>query len=433
MDFTQTLMNLRHGALTAAGWLYHFTSQSYLPPFNSDCAAIPVDWLYSERYDGHYDELVAIWSKTLAKANKLYTEYLMTSKDTYMNPQIVRLANTTGAIDAIRQDLIRCGFELEFHSLNGATRDGEIDYDADPDWDILHADAEVQWLEASWDEIKQYYNSDDFLYPFIEHIMQKYPCVEVIKRDTSGAIRSIIMQYLESGLNSYVDDVTPNLLENDPGRYYPKLESDFNLHTSETTEQYIELGDDSSVRGGELRTLGALTPLTFLSVADDVLSCNTFEVAENCSFHIHLSVPDVKHSYSAAMQAELTGYLLNNINRMPDRVQRRLKSHACVQYARLRLSTDKYTAVHYHKRLGTWEFRLFGNIDSYEDAQQCLILAIEAMRHAYRVKLELTPSIVRLRNIEAIGNVADEMIKNNRSYSHAVKLLNTRIYKQETA
>jgi len=176
-----------------------------------------------------------------------------------MNDQIVRLANTGSALQAIREGLIRCGFELEFHAVDGITEDENGDC-GDPD------------------------------------------CEDCTCNDSA---------------------TTPE---------------------NHITVTNVEVGTDSSVRGGEARTIGALTPTNFMVAAKALFGGYDFEIETNCSFHIHLSVPGVRHTYGRSLQAEMFAYLLANTARLPDAVKERLNSSA-IRYCKFQLSTEKFTAV----------------------------------------------------------------------------------------
>jgi hypothetical protein len=221
-----------------------------------------------------------------------------------INPAIVKLAQTGSALQAIRDGLIRCGFELEFQALNGMTREqaGECDGDHDDD-------------------------------------------------------------------------------EGCPDPYEGEIRA-----------PYIEVGDDSSVSGGEIRTVGALTAQEFMAAASALFDRHDFRIDEGCSFHIHLSVPGVKHNYGQLLQGEMQAYLLANQDRLPKSVRQRLKTKA-IRFCSFKLDSDKMRAVHGHPQR-TWEFRLFGNVQSKQDAWRCLLLAIDALRHAYQVRLKLKTGLI---------------------------------------
>lgn len=237
-----------------------------------------------------------------------------------MHAQMKQLALTTSALDAIRQGLIRCGFELEFHAVNGVSEDEDADCD---------------------DECDRPSPADEISAP------------------------------------------------------------------------HIEVGSDSSVRGGEVRTLGALTPQEFMAAAIALFKGHDFEIDTGCSFHIHLSVPGIKHTYGERLQAEMMAFLLDNQDRLPASVRKRLKSDA-IRFCHFKISSDKFTAVHGHPQK-TWEFRLFGNVTTAVDAWRCLLLAIDAMRHAYRVRCNLTKSMVSVDEILDFDALAAAAVRDSRS------------------
>lgn len=264
-----------------------------------------------------------------------------------MNVNIRKLAQSQNALDAIRQDLIRCGFELEFHACNGMERGDlqsqdprEIDDDGDPigEWD----DSEGFGIQAP----------------------------------------------------------------------------------------HVEVGDDGSVRGGEVRTVGALRPMEFMKAAEALFSKHDWEIDSGCSFHIHLSVPEVIHTYSKSIQAEMMAFILANQTRLPESVRQRIKGKQ--EYFRFEISTDKYRAIHRHSQK-TWEFRLFGNVTSTLDAWRCLLLAIDTLRHAYRVRLRLTPALITVDSFEAFTNLAQESIKHGRSLTQQIRFNKVVLKKQQSA
>lgn len=250
-----------------------------------------------------------------------------------MNDQIVKLANTQSALHAIRSGLIRCGFELEFHSVDGISEDDSGNC-GDPD----------------------------------------------------------------------CEDCTCNSGDRPSDRISVKN---------------VEVGSDSSVRGGEARTIGALTPNEFMAAARALFGGYEFEIETNCSFHIHLSVPGVHHKYGAALQAEMFAYILNNIGRLPQSVQDRLNSSS-IRYCKFELTPEKFTAVHGHS-LHTWEFRLFGNITTALDGWKCLLLAIDALRHAYRVRLRKTDPMAGKEFSTEPTRYATKVLKEKSSLALAVR------------
>jgi hypothetical protein len=329
------------------------------------------------------------------------------------NQKIQDLASAPSAIAAIRQDLIRCGFELEFQKLNGVNSEsgGEIDFDGEVDRDLLSSRSSEALGELDEDEEVLAHMGSDASDVFEAINKLTGFCIQqVIGSLKSGPLRDKLECAWDSACSDWRDAWEENELDTNPEDYYPSKEAEVydSLETNGLTRALIDCGDDQSVKGGEIRTVGPLKPMQFLSASQDLLENNDFTVDTGCSFHIHLSVPGVKHSYGVALQAEMTAYLLDNIKRLPHSVRNRLSSESCSKWAKLRLSTDKFTAVHFHGQ-GSWEFRLFGNIDDSSDARRCLILAIESMQHAYRVKLGMTKALVVSKESDRFAAMAMEV------------------------
>lgn len=159
--------------------------------------------------------------------------------------------------------------------------------------------------------------------------------------------------------------------------------------------ELLDVGTDGTVRGFEIRTVGALTIPNFMRALDVVFAPGvTHAVDIGCSFHLHIGLTSGKLPYSAKVQAAMYEYLLMNIDKVPEKVRTRWSTLAtggtsgsgreASQYFRLDLHHTKYTFVNSHG-LGTWEFRCFGNVDNKKDALACLRLAIGAMRYAAQV------------------------------------------------
>jgi len=142
---------------------------------------------------------------------------------------------------------------------------------------------------------------------------------------------------------------------------------------------------DNSVKGPEITTLGGCSYTDFCE-ALDMLMRNWMVVDKHCSFHIHLSLPGVKHSYGKRFQQSMLEYILAHQKEVPACVKQRWQDHEWVaKYYGFTLDDDKYRFVAF--RGMTWEFRCFGNVSTVKDAMTCLDLAIRAFQHAYRVKL----------------------------------------------
>ena len=295
------------------------------------------------------------------------------------------IVNTTSPIQLLKQ--FRMGFELEFQALDGNTKndlEGELDTD-DIDSDALREDAQEALSNQSDEDyiacLPRYGTNTGVnnLVSIIKRLLKEHISWSDIKDFPEF---SNIVQDTE---DSMLEGIEQDLLENDPERYYGRMPGRYDIDLGNLP---MELGDDGSVKGGEIRTRGGLTVTQFFKCLKQ-LQAYDFTIDEGCSFHIHLSVPNVKHVYGREFQAEVMGYILNNYQRLPERVRERLDSEA-KRWALPKVSTEKYTMVHFHETQNTWEFRLFGNIVNPHDAYQCLLLACEAMRHAYAVQLDWT-------------------------------------------
>lgn len=156
----------------------------------------------------------------------------------------------------------------------------------------------------------------------------------------------------------------------------------------------VEWKRDGSVTGPEFVTAGSGTSAAqFSSTLRKLFYYNEFVIDAGCSFHIHLSVPGIIHKHGKLFQAHLMEYLLGQIHRVPKSVRERWASDT--GYFKPRLSKDKYTFVHFHESLGTWEFRCFGNVQSHADGMKCLKLAVEALRYAYSVQLKRAKPVIK--------------------------------------
>lgn len=144
---------------------------------------------------------------------------------------------------------------------------------------------------------------------------------------------------------------------------------------------------DSSVSGPEFVVEGkGTTAGRFSTLLRQLLSSHSIVVDERCSFHIHLSIPGIDHSYGTNLQLHLMEYILLNLHRVPKGVVERWRGDA-INYFHPRVTADKYAFVRFHEYYRTWEFRCFGNISNHADGIRCLRLAVEAMQYAYRISL----------------------------------------------
>ncbi len=306
------------------------------------------------------------------------------------NEAIRKLAETSSAIDAARQGLIKCGFELEFHKLNGVSAgyddDGEIDHDA------LRDAANEAFDDADFDDLNEYMDSaySELFAEIHRHTGQPHGDIYQTFRDNKTLFRKLeraVADMEESWRSDWEENCDMDQFRSSAPDVYNDFDCNF--------KREIDCGSDASVRGGEIRTVGGKSPARFMAIVSDIFKQNTFEIDHGCSFHIHLSVPGVMHKYGPDMQAEMMAYLFDQYHRWPLAVRKRFTTSSCERYFAPQLDRDKYSMIHFSSHCKTWEFRFFGNVSNARDARHCLILAIEAIRHAYRVKSKLSNSLIR--------------------------------------
>jgi len=146
---------------------------------------------------------------------------------------------------------------------------------------------------------------------------------------------------------------------------------------------------DCSVKGPEIATIGPLTVKEFMERLK-IVTAAEFVSDPRCSFHIHMSVDGVSHRYGQLFQNWMMEYMLMRYESFPDWLKERFRygyrnqSYWFDRYYAPRLSQDRFAMIAYRGR--TWEFRFFGNVNSYQEGLYCLNLAIRALRYAYLVK-----------------------------------------------
>jgi hypothetical protein len=153
--------------------------------------------------------------------------------------------------------------------------------------------------------------------------------------------------------------------------------------------------EDGSVRGGEITTHGPQTVSDCLAITSDILSDNDLTIDRKCSYHIHFSVEDMTHSYSNAIQSEGMRFFIEQGEREghPDFIKERFEDF---RFFLPELTMDKYAFINYNSKYRTWEFRVFGNVKTVEDAKWCYRTLLKSMRHVYKV---LNGETMSLRSI----------------------------------
>jgi hypothetical protein len=206
----------------------------------------------------------------------------------------------------------------------------------------------------------------------------------IVPDEQDEDFRNIVIEMSESyhyfeGIESLLEDIHDSRRMDWRDNIRTRAE-DKGIHISDL----IDMGEDGSVKGCEFRTYGACTVNQFCKAADSLFNI-PMDIDEECSFHIHLSIDGVNHSYGRSFQQCMLSYLADHYNELPRSVKERLENEDWVdQYFAIDTGDAKYKAVAYRGQ--TWEFRLFGNVQNARDAKKCLLLAIRAIRHAYRAK-----------------------------------------------
>lgn len=278
-----------------------------------------------------------------------------------MNQAIKKFLDST---PFARRAMIRCGFELETQATESTCDDKEIDHESADD-------AIREESEREFNEIPR-------------HIRNALcdSTVDDVMNDLQDRIRE---NFDYSDYTQSNDDALQDEIDNAIGHAMAigiAMRDDNSF--SKVNKPKIQCGKDGSVDGYEFRTIGALTYAQFVIASRAAFSLD-HTIDEKCSFHIHLSIPGVKHSYGDRFQLALVEYLIENIGRIPQSVRSRWKGAPKNDYIKGLLSSkNKYSFVYAHEQ-GTWEFRCFGNVHNTKDGLTCLNIAIEAMAHAYHV------------------------------------------------
>lgn len=281
---------------------------------------------------------------------------------------------------------IRCGFELETHSSDGYGRDeapeGELDEEAYEEAKDAEEERARTLYVKSFAYFRHYcetYNSlyrewgykdwDEFQRRLKAKGWEKMSLSEYCA-DT-GESEARILRELVSAARDSVHE------------YEYREEVDLSDHFDVPN---VEVGYDDSVDGFEFRTIGGLRSTQFLTALKKLFR-HRHNIDVGCSFHIHLSIPGIRHSYGHHLQVAMVEYLLEHKDEVPRSVLSRWEDGEVTRYFEPVCDTDKFNFVHFHGRQRTWEFRCFGNVKSWADGWKCLKLAIRALQHGYKVIL----------------------------------------------
>lgn len=248
-----------------------------------------------------------------------------------------------------RRAMVLCGFELETQSTDGMKANDEGELDEDSYYEAI-SEARDELLNElpSWLDIHG--RNNDSMRERIEEIAYEHASESV---DSS--------EYTRDSLSTIRDQVRWGSLS------------------------FVEVVKDGSVEGFEFRTVGGLKYLPFAKSLTALFKKFDHEIDDGCSFHVHLSIPGIKHQFGTQFQIALNEYIIEHQIRLPESVRERFKGAPNNQYiSGLVGSKAKYSFTHAHHS-GTWEFRCFGNVQSASEGMACLNLAIEAMAYAYEI------------------------------------------------
>ncbi len=296
------------------------------------------------------------------------------------------------ASESERLSMVRLGFELETQQTEGLTwatcESGE------PDMDRMH--------EYATERAQEYATDIDEFFTYIEDefIQSLNMLASRKKRELLAAVNiNTLHEACKSGLltideSDVIESMESTILDNVNSDDFCES-GDIGQHIDIPAR--IEAVNDSSVSGFEFRTIGGLELAEVKTAAENIFRFD-HKIDTKCSFHVHISIPGVKHQYGTELQAAMTEYLLINIAKIPDSIKQRWADDC--GYFKPMISRDKYAFVHMHDQ-GTWEFRCFGNVKNSKDAETCFLLATEALQYGYKV---VAGNITLLKQISGVDN-----------------------------
>lgn len=191
------------------------------------------------------------------------------------------------------------------------------------------------------------------------------------------SIRDSVENAIDYSYYRYDDDY---LREN-----YPHIFSD---ELGLNDDDDIEIVEDQSISGQEIRTIGGKTYEDTIEIAKyvfDEIKASDHYIDKDCSCHVHVKLGDIKHYFGDGnLHAAIMEYFALNMHRLPESVQERLNQGGN-RWIEPKCSSGKYRWVNFHGQ-GTIEFRLFGNVDNIDDFVKCIDLAIESLSYGYQIR-----------------------------------------------
>jgi len=199
---------------------------------------------------------------------------------------------------------------------------------------------------------------------------------------------------------SYIDDAVQNNESEISNIAHENAESDTDYsvdtvkdHLRDTCYMRVGIVQDNTVSGPELQF-----PKDDGAEVEDVLfalrrffKSYDVDVDEDCSFHIHVSFDEADDEIGLREQGKqeerrfsqylLLEYITSHISSVPTSVRTDRVGRRHSRFFALKIDNDKYRFI--ADRGWTWEFRFFGNIDNFPEANECITLAVNACRWAY--------------------------------------------------
>ena len=216
-------------------------------------------------------------------------------------------------------------------------------------------------------------------------------------------------QHYPGGWESYVDDMVTTALENDD------IEDNERETSFQDVDGWRNCEDGTHGIVQEYKTNNPCTFNELKALVGDLFECagNWCKVPTNGSCHIHVSFPDTHHT--CEKQSVLHSCILFSLSQLvpyfPARLWDRLLDENCTRYFNYdHPPTDKYSAVHIHSQ-GTWEFRLFGHMQTTEDVMECVYIAGQAIINGYR----LYQAGANVKDVEWLRTEFRDAIENKRS------------------
>lgn len=286
--------------------------------------------------------------------------------------------------------MVRAGFELETHATAGFTKDSRLGTNQ---VDTVRRDLDHRLYYRRYCKTPylwyRYARNGARIPNIFTAVDEEYEFTDLMRQRRITSVTGLrraghITLKFEVGLRVFLKNLAlqhcPDDMyrrNNDPNTHFQA--APYNLPPS------IDCGFDGTVRGFEFRTIGGLTLAEFGAAATPLFTLNHV-VDEGCSFHVHVSIPGVRHKYGPRMQKAMIEYLVQNQDKVPGSVLERWRGIHDNEYINgLLRNGNKYNFINKHARFNTWEFRCFGNVDNYEDAMRCLRLAVGAMQYGYKV------------------------------------------------